>query len=79
MYPDKNVVKLFALAWIFHGAVAHPPTIAVMKAPLWMLSHLGARKAKSLDEAIELVEILVPRVARPNAKAMKKAAARLVH
>lgn len=34
MYPDKNVVKLFALAWIFHGAVAHPPTIAVMKAPL---------------------------------------------
>lgn len=77
IYPLKNVVRLVALARIFHGAVAQPPTIEVRKAPLRMLIHLGARNAKSLLAAMELVEMFVPRVARPNANAQKKAPARL--
>lgn len=36
-----------------------------MKAPRWMLSHRGKRKAKSFEVAMELVEMLVPSVARP--------------
>ena len=35
------------------------------KAPLLILRYLGKMKAKSLEVAMELVEILVPRVARP--------------
>jgi hypothetical protein len=78
IYPLRKVVRLVALAWIFQGHVAQPPRTAVMKAPRCMLRYFGARKAKSLDEAIELVEILVPRVARPKANAQKKAAALFV-
>lgn len=78
MYPERKVVRLVALAWICQGQEAQPPRTAVRKAPRRMLSHLGAMNAKSLDEAIELVEMLVPRVARPNAKAQKNAPARLV-
>ena len=78
MYPLKNVVRLVALAWICHGHVAHPPSIAVRNAPLWMLSHRGAMNAKSLLLAMELVLMLVPSVARPKAKATKNAPARLV-
>jgi hypothetical protein len=37
----------------------------VMNAPRLMLRYLGKRNAKSLEVAIELVEMLVPRVARP--------------
>jgi len=44
-----------------------------------MLMYFGAMKAKSFDEAMELVEILVPSVARPKAKAQKKAPARFSH
>lgn len=36
-----------------------------MNAPRLMFRYLGKRNAKSLDVAIELVEMLVPRVARP--------------
>jgi hypothetical protein len=36
-----------------------------MNAPRLMLRYLGKRNAKSLEVAIELVEMLVPRVARP--------------
>ena len=36
-----------------------------MNAPRLMLSHRGKRKAKSLEVAIELVEMFVPSVARP--------------
>jgi len=79
MYPLKKVARLVALAWIFHGQVAQPPSKAVRKAPRWMFRYFGARKAKSLEEAIEFVEIFVPRVARPNAVAVKNAAARFVH
>lgn len=79
IYPLKNIVRLFALAWIFHGAVAHPPTTAVMTAPRRRFNQRGNRKARSLLVAMELVEILVPSVARPKAKAQKKADARLVH
>lgn len=79
IYPLRNVVRLVALAWIFHGAVAHPPTTAVTSAPRRRLSQRGKRKARSLLVAIELVEMLVPSVASPKAKAQKKAAARLVH
>lgn len=67
-----------ALAWIFQGQVAQPPKREVMKAPRLIFSHLGIRNAKSLDVAIELVEMLVPRVAKPKAKATKKAPAREV-
>ena len=41
-----------------------------------MLNHLGARNAKSFELAIEVVEMLVPSVASPNAKAQKNAPAR---
>jgi len=44
-----------------------------------MLIYLGAINAKSFEEAIELVEMLVPRVARPKAKAQKKAPALFSH
>jgi hypothetical protein len=37
----------------------------VMNAPRLMFRYLGKRNAKSLEVAIELVEMLVPRVARP--------------
>ena len=76
IYPLKNVVKLVALAWICHGHVTHPPKTAVKKAPRRILNHFGARNAKSFELAIELVEMLVPRVASPNAKAQKNAPAR---
>lgn len=79
MYPLRNVVKLLALAWIFHGQVAQPPTRAVTTAPLQIFNHRGRRNAKSLLVAIEFVEMFVPNVARPNAKAQKNAAARFVH
>lgn len=79
IYPLKNVVRLAALACIFHGAVAHPPTNAVMTAPRRRFNQRGKRNARSLLVAIELVEILVPSVASPNAKAQKNAAARFVH
>jgi len=79
MYPLKNVVKLVALAWIFHGHVAQPPNSEVNSAPLWIFNHLGAKNAKSLEEAIELVEMLVPKVARENAAAQKNAPARDCH
>jgi hypothetical protein len=36
-----------------------------MNAPRLMFRYLGKRNAKSLEVAIELVEMLVPRVARP--------------
>jgi len=36
-----------------------------MKAPRRMLRYLGKMNAKSLEVAIELVEMLVPRVASP--------------
>ena len=78
-YPLKNVVKLFALAWICHGHVIHPPINAVKKAPRWMFNHFGAKNAKSFEEAIELVEMLVPRVASPKANAQKNLAARFSH
>lgn len=73
------MVKLFALAWIFHGQVAQPPMTAVMAAPLRIFNQGGRRNARSLLVAIEFVEMLVPNVARPNANAQKKAAARFVH
>lgn len=79
MYPLRNVVKLDALAWIFQGAVAHPPSKAVMTAPLLRFSQDGNKKARSLLAAMEFVEIFVPSVARPKAKAQKNAALRLVH
>lgn len=79
MYPLRNVVRLLALAWICHGQVAQPPSMAVRNAPRLRLRYFGAMNAKSLDEAIELVEIFVPSVARPKAKAQKNAAARLAH
>ena len=50
-----------------------------MNAPLCKSMYLGNMNARSLDAAIELVEMLVPSVARPKAAAQKKAAARLVH
>jgi hypothetical protein len=37
----------------------------VMNAPRLMFRYLGKRNAKSLEVAMELVEMLVPRVARP--------------
>ena len=37
----------------------------VMNAPRLMFRYLGKRKAKSLEVAMELVEMLVPRVAKP--------------
>jgi hypothetical protein len=36
-----------------------------MNAPLLMFRYLGKMKAKSLEVAIELVEMLVPSVAKP--------------
>jgi len=36
-----------------------------MNAPRLIFRYLGKRNAKSLDVAMELVEMLVPRVARP--------------
>lgn len=78
-YPLKNVVKLFALAWICQGQVAQPPKKAVKNAPLWILIYFGKRNAKSFDEAIELVEMLVPSVARPKANAQKNLAALFSH
>jgi hypothetical protein len=36
-----------------------------MNAPRLMFRYLGKRNAKSLEVAMELVEMLVPRVARP--------------
>lgn len=79
MYPLRNVVRLLALAWIFHGQVAQPPMKAVKTAPLRIFNHRGIRNARSLLVAMEFVEIFVPNVARPNAKAQKNAAARFVH
>ena len=64
-YPDKKVVKLCADFWICQGQVTHPPRIEVRKAPLLILRYLGKMKAKSLEVAMELVEMLVPKVARP--------------
>jgi hypothetical protein len=79
MYPLRKVVRLLALAWIFQGHVAQPPMTAVKTAPLRISSNLGTRNARSLLVAMELVEIFVPNVARPNARAQKNAAARFVH
>ena len=64
-YPDKKVVKLCADFWICQGQVTHPPRIEVRKAPLLMLRYLGKMNAQSFEVAIELVEMLVPKVARP--------------
>lgn len=50
-----------------------------MTAPRLRFSQRGNRNAKSLLAAMEFVEMFVPNVARPKAKAQKKAAARLVH
>lgn len=72
-------MRLVALAWIFHGAVAQPPKRAVMTAPLLKFNQRGNINARSLLVAMEFVEMFVPSVARPKAKAQKKAAARLVH
>lgn len=49
-----------------------------MTAPLLRFSQRGNKNARSLLVAMELVEMFVPSVARPKAKAQKKAAARLV-
>lgn len=58
-------MRLWADFWICHGQVTHPPRKEVMNAPRLMLSHRGKRNAKSFEVAIELVEMLVPSVARP--------------
>lgn len=79
IYPLRKVVRLVALAWIFQGTVAHPPSKAVIIAPLLKFSQRGNKKARSLLAAMEFVEMLVPSVARPKAKAQKKAAARFAH
>lgn len=79
IYPLRNVVRLVALAWIFQAAGAYPPSSAAMPAPRRRFSHCGNKKARSLLAAVEFVEMLVPSVARPKAKAQKKDAARLVH
>lgn len=78
VYPAMNVKNPGALARISQGQSAHPPINAQMTCPLLILMYFGSKTVMSLAALRLLAEMLVPRVARTNENAAKKAAARFV-